>query len=144
METTRLVVWTLLVYGLCAPAGAQTAQTVSFARDVAPILSKKCMQCHGLANPMAGLDLRTREGALTGGKHGPVIVPGNATASRLYKQVVGQEQPQMPLGGKLSDEEIAVLKAWIDTGATWDPSIQLASPTVAAQPVAAEKKFTDA
>src|SRR5215472_19368716 len=109
METTRLVVWTLLVYGVCAPALAQTAKTVSFARDVAPILSQKCMHCHGLANPMAGLDLRTREGALNGGKHGPAIVPGNAAASRLYKHVAAQEQPRMPLGGKLSDEELAVL-----------------------------------
>jgi len=48
---------------------------------------------------MAGLDLRTREGALKGGKHGPAIVPGNAASSRLYKQVAAQEQPQMPLGG---------------------------------------------
>src|SRR5215831_16839167 len=144
LETTRPFVWTLLVSGLCAPAVAQTAKTVSFARDVAPILSKKCMQCHGLANPMAGLDLRTREGALTGGKHGPVIVPGNATASRLYKQVAAQEQPQMPLGGKLSDEEIAILKAWIDTGAAWDPSVRLATPTADSQLVTAERKFTDA
>jgi len=93
---------------------------------------------------MAGLDLRTREGALNGGKHGPAIVPGNAAASPLYKHVAAQEQPQMPLGGKLSDEELAVLKAWIDTGAAWDPNIELASPTAAARPIAAEKKFTDA
>ena len=99
LETTRPFVWTLLVCGVCPPAGAQTAKTISFTRDVAPILSQKCMQCHGLANPMAGLDLRTREGALKGGKHGPAIVPGNAASSRLYKQVAAQEQPQMPLGG---------------------------------------------
>jgi hypothetical protein len=93
---------------------------------------------------MADLDLRTREGALNGGKHGPAIIPGNATASRLYKQVAAQEQPQMPLGGKLSDEEIAVLKAWIDTGAAWDSSVQLAMPTADSHLVAAQSKFTDA
>jgi hypothetical protein len=72
---------------------------------------------------MAGLDLRSRESAFAGGKHGPAIVPGNAAASRLYiNRWPHQEQPQMPLGGKLSDEEIAVLKAWIDTGAVWDSS----------------------
>ena len=37
LETTRPFVWTLLVCGVCAPAGAQTAKTVSFERDVAPI-----------------------------------------------------------------------------------------------------------
>ena len=120
-------VWALLVLGVCAPLTAQTTKKVSFANDVAPILSRACMKCHGLASPMANLDLRTRAGALKGGQHGPAIVPGNAAASLLYKHVAGQEQPQMPLGGKLSAEEIAVLKSWIDSGADWDSSVALSS-----------------
>src|SRR5207244_1711244 len=113
----RRLVWALLVLRISAPLTAQTTKKVSFAKDVAPVLSQKCMQCHGLANPMANLDLRTREGALKGGQHGPAIVPGDSAASHLYKHVAAQEQPQMPLGGKLTDQEIAVLKAWIDGGA---------------------------
>jgi uncharacterized protein DUF1553/uncharacterized protein DUF1549/cytochrome c len=144
LDTIRPLAWALFVCGICAPAGAQTGKNVSFTRDVAPILSHKCMQCHGLESPMGNLDLRTREGALKGGQHGPAIVPGNAAVSHLYRHIAAQEQPQMPLGGKLSDEEIAVLKAWIDSGAAWDPGIPLATPTAAAQPAATEKKFTDA
>jgi hypothetical protein len=138
------LVWTLLVFGISAPLGAQTTKKVSFANDVAPILSQKCMQCHGLANPMANLDLKSREGALRGGQHGPAIVPGDAARSNLYRHVAGQEQPQMPLGGKLSAEEIAVLKAWIDSGAEWDSNVALTAgaPSVNAPPT--EKKFTDA
>jgi hypothetical protein len=85
------------------------------------------MKCHGLASPMANLDLKTRAGALKGGQHGPAIVPGNSAASLLYKHVAGQQQPQMPLGGKLSAEEIGVLKSWIDSGADWDSSVALSS-----------------
>src|SRR5262249_14841818 len=121
----RPFVWTLLVLRFCAPLPAQTPKKVSFAHDVAPLLSQKCMECHGLANPMANLDLRSRDGALRGGQHGPAIVPGNAAASHLYKHIAGQELPRMPLGGKLSDEEIAVLKTWIESGADWDPGVTL-------------------
>src|ERR1700680_3343788 len=105
---------------VCSVASAQTANKVSFSSDVAPILAKNCAQCHGPSPAMANLDLRSRDAALKGGQHGPAIVPGNAASSSLYKHLTGQEQPQMPMGGRLSDAEIAVIKAWIDTGAEWD------------------------
>jgi hypothetical protein len=84
---------------------------------------------------MGNLDLRTREGALKGGQHGPAIVPGDAAASRLYRHLTGQEQPQMPMGGRLTDAQIAVIKAWIDNGAEWDQAASPAAP--------AEHKFTE-
>jgi hypothetical protein len=90
---------------------------------------------------MANLDLKSRADALKGGQHGPAIIPGNAAASNLYRHVTGQEQPRMPLGGKLSDEEIAVLKAWIDNGAEWDPSVVIRKPD---STPAAGKQFTEA
>jgi hypothetical protein len=149
LNKLRPLVWTLLVGCTCAPLVAQTttAQTpkkVSFAHDVVPILSQKCMQCHGIDNPMANLDLKSREGALKGGQHGPAIIPGDAAGSHLYKHVAGQEQPQMPLGGKLSDPEIGVLKAWIESGAEWDAGVTLTARAPAANTPATEKKFTDA
>src|ERR1051326_1029809 len=144
LERLRPQVWTLLVLPICAPLAAQTAKNVSFKQDIAPILSEKSMQCHGLASPMANLDLKTREGALKGGQHGPAIVPGNAAASNLYRHVAGQEQPRMPLGGKLTDEEIAVLKAWIDGGAQWDAGVTLSAPAATASGSAPVKQFTAA
>src|SRR5438105_762315 len=87
----------VLFAGLLA---CQTAKKVSFANDVAPILAQKCVQCHGQGSSMANLDLRTREGALKGGRQGPAIVPGDAAASHLHKHLTGEEQPQMPPGGR--------------------------------------------
>jgi hypothetical protein len=98
------------------------------------------MQCHGREPLMANLDLRTRDGALKGAQHGPVVVPGDAAASHFYRRLLGQEQPQMPLGGRLTDAEIETLKAWIDSGAEWDAGVTLGNPVVSAAPV---KKFTD-
>jgi len=130
---------------VCFPAGAQTtkkasAKKISFARDVAPILAEKCMQCHGREPLMANLDLRTRDGALKGAQHGPVVVPGDAAVSHLYRRLLGQEQPQMPLGGRLTDPEIETLRAWIDSGAEWDPGTVLGNAVVSSAPV---KKFTE-
>src|SRR5216684_8888054 len=143
LERVRPLVWALLVLRVCSLLTAQTTKKVSFTHDVAPILSRACMQCHGLANPMANLDLRSRAGALKGVQHGPAIVAGDAAASLLYKHVAAQEQPQMPLGGKLSPEEIAVLKSWIDSGADWDSSVTLTSEVSSVAAATTEKKFTD-
>src|SRR3954452_7081577 len=144
LERFRPWVWALLALPVCAPLTAQTTKKVSFGQDVAPILARSCMKCHGLASPMANLDLRTRAGALKGGQHGPAIVPGDGAASLLYKHVAAKEQPQMPLGGKLSPEEIAVLKSWIDSGADWDASVVLTTEAGAGSTASNEKKFTDA
>src|ERR1700721_3139451 len=106
-------------------APAQTTPKISFSRDVAPILTASWMQCHGREPLMAHLDLRTRDTALKGALHGAAIVPGNAAESHLYRHLTGQELPQMPLGGRLSDAEIAIVKNWIDSGAEWDSSVTL-------------------
>ncbi len=123
---------------LCAFASAQTPGKVSFSSDIAPILAKDCAQCHGPAPAMGNLDLRSRDAALKGGQHGAAIIPGDAAGSRLYKHLTGEEQPQMPMGSRLSDAEIAIIKAWIDSGAQWDSA---ALPNTAA--TAREHKFTE-
>ncbi|MEO8131378.1 MAG: DUF1549 domain-containing protein, partial [Bryobacteraceae bacterium] len=125
-----------LIAGASAPA--QNSKTISFTKDVAPLLAEKCVHCHGQDSTMGNLDLRTREGMLKGGKHGPAIVPGKAQASGLYGHLTGAIQPQMPLGGRATTEQIATLKDWIDGGAVWDSSATITS-TVSP----AEKKFSE-
>jgi len=105
---------------------APPAGSVSFARDVEPIFERSCLSCHGDAMQMGKLDLRTRESALRGGAHGPVLVPANAEQSRLYRMVAGLEQPSMPMQGTLTPGDVATLKAWIDQGARWDAAVSFA------------------
>lgn len=144
MPERRLPLICFALVGLtCASSEAQT-EKVSFTNDIVPILEGKCVRCHGEGDPMANLDLRSRETALRGGQHGPAVVPGAAAASHLYRHVAGQEQPLMPLGGKLSDEEVGLLKAWIEAGAKWDPTVRLAVRAAAADAQTASKKFTEA
>lgn len=92
----------------------------SFTGEVAPLLTQKCLSCHGPAQQMASLNLSSAEATLKGGQSGPAIVPGNAEASRLYRRVSGLEQPSMPLGAKLSESETKIIKRWIDNGAQWE------------------------
>ena len=87
------------------------------AERVVSILQQNCATCHGAALKMSNLDLRTRESILSGGDHGPAIEPGNPDKSRLYRFVAGLENPTMPPGKKLSDEQVAALRAWILEGA---------------------------
>ena len=95
--------------------------SVSFANDIEPILDRSCRSCHGDTAPMGRLDLSSRESLLRGGARGSDLVPGNAEESRLYRRVAGLEKPPMPAkGSPLTAVEIAVVKQWIDEGATWD------------------------
>jgi Protein of unknown function (DUF1553)/Protein of unknown function (DUF1549)/Planctomycete cytochrome C len=132
--------WPVIPSLFCVAAWAQTPVKVSFSRDVAPLLSRNCTQCHGAAPAMSNLDLRSRDAALKGGQHGPAIVPGDAAGSRLYQHLTGQEKPQMPMGGRLSDPDIATIKNWIDSGASWDASDVLTTDHGA---VTAEPRFTE-
>src|SRR3954468_14335883 len=82
----RIVV--VLSIGVCfaPPVGADGPTPPTFERDVQPILRASCERCHG-DRRRGGLDLRTFAGLLKGGESGPVVVPGQADKSLLFKQV---------------------------------------------------------
>ena len=108
---------------LAVSAFGQTARKVDFGADVQPILKKRCEACHGAAQQISGLRLDQREGAMAGGYSGPVIVPGKSAESKLIQRVTGAPGVMVmpPSGPRLTPEEIGVLRAWIDSGATWTP-----------------------
>ncbi len=124
-----------------AQSQAQTTKKVSFSHDVALILAQNCTQCHGQSPVMGNLDLRSRDSALKGGQHGPAIIPGDAANSRLYRQLTGQQQPQMPRGGRLTDQQIAVIKNWIDGGAEWETAVTLQAAAPAQQFSEQQRRF---
>ncbi|MGH9631357.1 MAG: PSD1 and planctomycete cytochrome C domain-containing protein, partial [Bryobacteraceae bacterium] len=127
-------VWLILA---ALPARAAPS-SVSFEKDVLPILRDSCWKCHGASLQLAKLDLRTRESALKGGEHGPVLVPGKAQYSRIYRLAAGLEKPAMPLDGKLTPEQVEILKSWIDSGAEWSESAAAGPDSDAAEDDAAK------
>ncbi|MFN0166512.1 MAG: PSD1 and planctomycete cytochrome C domain-containing protein [Bryobacteraceae bacterium] len=105
---------------LCLPAAL--AAGVSFTQSIRPVLARSCWNCHGGAAQLSGLDLRTRETALTGGTRGAAILPGKPEDSRLYRLIAGLEKPGMPMDGKLPAAEVNLFRQWIAEGAPWEGS----------------------
>jgi len=94
-------------------------------RDVTAILAAKCWVCHGRREKMAGLDLRTHESILRGGKSGPAVVAGQPDSSLLVKQISSQAMPPPKLQEQysvrgLTDDELAKVRQWIADGSRPD------------------------
>ncbi|QDT15318.1 PSD1 and planctomycete cytochrome C domain-containing protein [Alienimonas californiensis] len=95
----------------------------NFARDVQPLLARKCLACHGPDDAEGGLMLGSRETALAVTDSGePAILPGDAHGSELLRRITSDsEWDQMPPeGDRLTEEEVEILRAWIDGGANWE------------------------
>src|SRR5262249_10269656 len=101
----------------------QAADPPRFEKDVLPVLTTRCLKCHGGGKPKAGLDLRTRAGLLKGGESGPAPVPG-ASARRLGFEMVRKGERPPAENGKLPAEEVALIQAWIDGGAPADSAAE--------------------
>lgn len=105
------------------------SKKVDYKQDIKPLLAQKCYSCHGPEVQQAGLRLDLRQNALRGGDYGPVIKIGDSAASKLIRRVVdGDGGLQMPPTGALSDDEIGLLRAWIDQGAEFRTDIVTEAP----------------
>lgn len=108
-----------LVLAVSASAAAD------FQRDVRPLLSETCFQCHG-PDPetrMAGLRLDVEEAAYAQRPNGAAIVPGDAEASLLYQRITHEQaalrMPPEYSHKSLEADDIAKIKEWIEAGAKW-------------------------
>ncbi|HHY85710.1 MAG TPA: hypothetical protein GYA07_09295 [Verrucomicrobia bacterium] len=104
---------------------------VDFDRDIRPVLDRSCLRCHGPERPRSGFRLVDRESALKGGYNNTNdIVPGNSAESMLIHYVAGLDEmmimPPEGEGDRLTPEEIGLLRAWIDQGAAWSATGQVA------------------
>src|ERR1700722_3289371 len=117
----RIAEW-IKAGAMFSPDATPAAPNVALFRDqIKPLLETNCMKCHSPQLKRSGLDLSSREAMLRGGDTGPVVVPGDASASILYKRVSHAEQPGMPFGApKLPDNTIAHIADWINAGAPYD------------------------
>jgi len=105
-----------------------------YAKEIQPIFDAKCVSCHGTSKAKARLRLDSYDRLMRGGQDGAVVKPGDAQNSLLFQRVTlpPDQKKFMPSDGKppLTPREIAMIKAWIDDGA---------SPTAAALPGDATK-----
>jgi len=84
------------------------------------ILTTRCANCHGAA-AMSGLDVRSRQALLKGGARGASIIPGKSAESPLIQAVLRTGEIKMPPGKEgLPENEIRILRDWVDGGAKWE------------------------
>jgi hypothetical protein len=107
----------LAVLGLVAQA---SAEPIDFARDVRPILGKRCVSCHGPKKQEGGLRLDVRRRVRVGGDTGPAFVPGTTGGEVLKRITARDEKDRMPPDeDALPAKEVATLRAWAEQGAAW-------------------------
>ena len=115
---TSAVVLLIAILSAFAADGAAGADFEAGAGDV---LLRRCLECHGSADPAGGLDLSRADGLSSGGDSGGVVTPGDPATSLLLARVVAGEMPP-PKNGvdqKLPAAEIDTLRGWIASGAGW-------------------------
>ena len=91
------------------------------------IFEAKCNVCHNKDKQKGELLLNVPSGIMKGGENGPVIVPGEASESELFRRVTldPNHEDFMPTEGRtpLTKEETALLEWWILEGAPFDKKI---------------------
>ncbi len=104
-----------------------SAETVSFNKDIRPILSENCYACHGPDAESREADLRLDIEAQAFESHGkfdPAIARGNPAESPLYQRITTSDEddvmPPPDSNKSLNVEEIELIAQWIQEGANWE------------------------
>ena len=100
-------------------------RSINFSNDIRPIFQKACVRCHGPEKQKGDYRLDVRESAFKGGESfAPNILSGKSENSPLIRFVAGTDNLVMPPEGeRLTSDEIGLLRAWIDQGATWPDDV---------------------
>ena len=107
--------------------------SVDFNRDIRPLLSDQCFQCHGPdeTHREAGLRLDVRDGVLAGDQ--PIVRPHDLAGSELFSRITtddpDQQMPPRESGKPLTDPQIELIRSWIQQGAVWQEHWSFIPPT---------------
>src|SRR6266850_912607 len=98
------------------------AAKVSFARQLKPLLTETCDECHSAEEHKGGFEITSVAHLIKGGKKAsPAIIPGKPDDSPLVQYLRGQREPQMPKGNPaLTEDELHLVRLWILAGAKDD------------------------
>jgi WD40 repeat protein/mono/diheme cytochrome c family protein len=148
----RSIIWVLtglacspLWLGADAPKApaSQSAESVSYYRQVRPILQANCQGCHQPAKAKGGFVMTDFKRLLAGGDNeGVAIVPGHADKSSLLKMIQPKDgEVRMPKGKTpLAEVEVGLIASWIAQGAKDDtpadakPHYDAEHPPIYSQP----------
>lgn len=93
---------------------------VNFWKDVYPIFEKHCLSCHGPKKQKGGFRVDSKPDFFATKERNPLVVPGQSSKSPLVAIISGQNKEiALPERHHLSEQNVNLIKAWIDTGAEW-------------------------
>lgn len=106
----------------------QAGRLVSFAKQVAPIFSQRCLACHNARTAKGRLNMETFANLMKGGENGPSVLAAKPGDSLLQIMIEDHSMPKD--ADPLTPEQIAVVKKWIETGARLDAGVAAASTLI--------------
>lgn len=109
----------------------RSAEPIDFAHQIVPILRTHCGACHTGDQKKGGFSLNTRADLLEGGESGDAVVIGKSNESELVARTT-TDDPDLrmpPEGKRLSSDQIALLKKWIDAGLPWEEGFSFRPPS---------------
>ncbi|MCC6419501.1 MAG: DUF1549 domain-containing protein, partial [Gemmataceae bacterium] len=136
----------LLLLPHAVPAG-EPARQIDFNRDVRPILSDACFQCHGpdQRNRKGGLRLDTEAGAFADLGGYRAIEPGKPGKSELVRRILAkndrERMPPASTGHRLSAAQVDAIQRWVAQGAQWEKHWSLIPPQRPALPAVKDVRW---
>jgi hypothetical protein len=116
-----------------AHADSPSSDPIDFVLQIQPILKAHCYECHAGTTEEGGLNLGLKAKALEGGHSEAAIRVGNSEVSLLIKLVSGVDEDRLmpPIGNKpLAENQIQLLRDWIDQGAPWPAEADVVDPKI--------------
>lgn len=120
---TPMIRYAVLFASLMASSVAVGQEAVDYGTQIAPLLTRNCSACHNAKKPEGGLVLESYATLMKGGDSGESVVPSMIEKGELLARIVATDDSAMPPANnavgakKLSDAEVALVKAWIAAGA---------------------------
>ena len=114
---------TAVVALLTGPVALGASKKIDFQKQIQPILAKKCYSCHGPDEAESGLNFTSRDAALAETESGShAIVAGDLESSLMIERITTDDDSEKmpPEGDEVTEEELALISAWIKEGAPWE------------------------
>ncbi len=121
---------TLLLVACLLSLLTKPAVAVDYLRDIKPLLTAKCVACHGGLRQKGNLRLDTAKFIAKGSESGSAVVANDSAKSTLIEAVLGTNgRTKMPIDGEaLTPDQIELLRRWIDSGAKGPDDEPVADP----------------
>ena len=139
----------VLLFGLTTVSGQCWAQTVSFNRDIRPILSNNCFHCHGpdAAHREADLRLDDETSALADRGGYVALAAGDLSKSEAWQRILSEDpdlvMPPPDSHKELTADEKSRIRAWIEQGAEYEGHWAFLTPNKSSLPVVDKGRFND-